>query len=170
MHHIREAHPREYKELGELMVKVYSGLEGFPNPDEIPDYYNTLKNVGDLTKQPKVKLFVALSKNGAIDGGLVYFGDIKYYGAGGESTSSQNAAAFRLLAVNPERREKGIGKSLIELCINKARKEGFKYLIIHSTKAMMIAWKMYERMGFVRFSEIDFVKNGVEVFGFRFKL
>ena len=170
MHKIREAKSSEYSQLGELMVNVYSQLEGFPSPEEIPDYYNHLRNVGEFTKSPKVKLFVAVSKNGKIDGGLVYFGDMKYYGAGDESTHKQNAAAFRLLAVNTNIRGLGLGKRLIKACFNQARQEGFKQLVIHSTKYMMVAWKMYERMGFTRFPEIDFKKSGVKVFGFRYSL
>lgn len=72
MHLIREAKPNEFSELGELMVLVYSQLEGFPNPEEIPGYYNVLRNVGDFIKHPKAKLFVAVSDQGVIDGGLVY--------------------------------------------------------------------------------------------------
>lgn len=170
MHKIREAKPEEYSQLGDLMVMVYSQLEGFPKQDEIPGYYHVLKNVGEFTKQPKVKLFVAVSKLGKVDGGLVYFGDMKYYGAGRKPTTSQKAAAFRLLAVNPEIRGKGLGKLLINACINQAKKEGHKHLVIHSTKSMMIAWNMYERMGFSRFPEIDFKQNNVSVYGFRLEL
>ena len=170
MHEIREAKPNEHSALGQLMVDVYSQLEGFPGPDKIPEYYHTLKNVGDFTQQPEVKLFVAVSENGTVDGGLVYFGDMRYYGAGGEATTSQHAAAFRLLAVNPNTRGQGLGKLLITYCLDQARKAGFEYLIIHSTRSMMTAWNMYERMGFVRFPEIDFEKSGVQVFGFRYRL
>jgi GNAT superfamily N-acetyltransferase len=170
MYEIREAHPDEHAHLGQLMVDVYRQLEGFPGPDEIPQYYHILKNVGDFTKQPKVKLFVAVSENGKVDGGLVYFGNMKYYGAGGETTTSQNAAAFRLLAVSPETRGKGLGKLLIQHSMNQAKSEGFEQLVIHSTKSMMVAWKMYKRMGFVQFPEIDFEQNGVQVFGFRYTL
>ena len=170
MHKVREANSNEFSELGSLMVEVYSQLEGFPSPKEIPDYYDNLQNVGELTKNPKTKLFVAVSEQGIIDGGLVYVGNMRYYGAGGEATLSQNAGAFRLLAVNPEIRGKGLGKRLIKACFQQARSEGFEYLVIHSTKYMMTAWKMYERMGFVRFPEIDFEKSGVTVFGFRYKL
>jgi len=170
MHEIREAKPNEFSQLGELMVKVYSLLEGFPKPNEIPGYYNLLKNVGELTKQPKVKLFVAVYDQVHIDGGLVYFGNIKYYGAGGKSTTNQNAAAFRLLAVDPETRGKGLGKLLINKCIKQAREEGFKHLVIHSTKSMKVAWDMYERMGFNRFPDIDFIQNNVSVYGFRLRL
>lgn len=170
MHQIREAHPNEYSQLGELMVSVYSQLEGFPGPDKNPDYYRVLKHVGDFTKYPKVKLIVAVSETGTVDGGLVYFGDMNYYGAGGDATTSQHAAAFRLLAVNPETQGKGLGKLLINACIQQAKDEGFEYLVIHSTKSMMVAWKMYERIGFNRFPDIDFEKNGVSVYGFRLRL
>ena len=170
MHVIREAERSEHALLGELMVSVYAQLEGFPKQDEIPDYYNHLRNVGDFTKFPKVKLFVAISDTGSIDGGLVYFGDMRYYGAGEESTRQQKAAAFRLLAVDTKERGIGLGKLLIEACFNQARKEGFQHVLIHSTKFMMVAWKMYERMGFVRFPEIDFEKNGVLVYGFKYVL
>lgn len=170
MYEIREAHPEEFTQLGTLMVEVYSQLEGFPDKDEIPDYYETLQNVGELTKNPKTKLFVAVSDQGIVEGGLVYYGDMRYYGAGSDAMLNQNAAGFRLLAVNPEIRGKGLGKRLIDACFNQAREEGFKYMLIHSTKYMMVAWKMYERMGFTRFPEIDFEKAGVHVHGFRYLL
>ena len=170
MRTIREAKPEEFDELGLIMVEVYSQLEGFPSPDEIPDYYNTLRNVGELTKKPKVKLFVSISDTAEVEGGLVYFGDMKYYGAGGERVEKQSGGAFRLLAVKPELRGQGVGKLLIDVCFEQARKEGHDYLYIHSTKYMMVAWKMYERMGFVKCPEIDFEKNQVKVYGFRYKL
>ncbi len=170
MHEIREAYPEEFTSLGLLMVEAYSQLEGFPDPQEIPDYYDRLRNVGEFTQSPKTKLLVAVSEEGKVDGGLVYFGDMRYYGAGSEATLSQKAGAFRLLAVNPNIRGKGLGKRLVYACIDQARSEGFKYLMIHSTKYMRVARKMYERMGFVRFPEIDFEKSGVAVLGFRYQL
>jgi GNAT superfamily N-acetyltransferase len=170
MYKIREASLSEYTQLGILMVDVYAQLKDFPSPSEIPDYYNSLRNVGDYAKSPKAKLFVAVSATGSIVGGLVYFGDMKYYGAGDESTHKQHAAAFRLLAVDPQTRGNGLAKLLIHACFKQARKEGFEQLLIHSTKFMMVAWKMYERMGFVRFPEIDFEKSGVQVYGFRYTL
>lgn len=54
--------------------------------------------------------------------------------------------------------------------VREAKAEKFKYLVIHSTKYMRTAWNIYERMGFERFSEIDFEKSGVSVYGFRYEL
>jgi len=61
---VREAVAEEFQEIGELMVRVYSHLEGFFSVDENPAYYNKLANVGELTTHPKTKLLVAVSLSG----------------------------------------------------------------------------------------------------------
>jgi hypothetical protein len=35
---------------------------------------------------------------------------------------------------------------------------------------MSIAWKMYEKIGFKRSEDLDFMQGDLSVFGFRFKL
>ena len=167
---VREAVPDEFLEIGKLMVSVYSQLEGFPTKEEQPDYYKMLANIGSLTKNPKTKLLIAASSNGKIGGGVVYFSDMKYYGSGGTATKEKNAAGFRLLAVDPATRGKGIGKLLTEACIQRARDEKQKQIIIHTTKAMQVAWKMYEKMGFKRSKDLDFMQEELPVFGFRLLL
>jgi len=167
---IREANPYEFSEIGKLMVTVYSQLKGFPGPSESPEYYNKLNNVGDLTKSPEVKLIVAVTGSGNIGGSVVYFGDMAYYGSGGTATTEKNAAGFRLLAVDPNTRGKGIGKLLSLACIDIAKTEQQEQLVIHSTKAMQIAWGMYEKLGFKRSKDLDFKKGELDIYGFRLKL
>src|SRR5215207_8597211 len=53
---VREAREGELEALGRLMVSVYSSLEGFPDPDEQPRYYELLGNIGRLAGQPDTKL------------------------------------------------------------------------------------------------------------------
>lgn len=167
---IRDAKPEEFAILGRLMVEVYAQLEGFPSPKEQPAYYYMLENIGDLTKKPQTRLLVAVSQNNEVVGGLVYFSDMKYYGSGGTATKEKNSAGFRLLAVGNKNRGQGIGKQLTQACINIAKEENQQQLIIHSTKAMQIAWKMYEKLGFIRYSKIDFIQEKLPVFGFRILL
>ncbi len=83
---VRDTTRNEFSEIGELMVDVYSQLEGFPTKDEQPKYYKMLANIGSLTRNPKTKLLIAIFSNGKIGGGVVYFGDMKYYGSGGTAT------------------------------------------------------------------------------------
>lgn len=167
---IRKAKPEEFEALGNLMVLVYSQLEGFPSPTEQPKYYNTLANIGDFTLKTKVELLVAVSNNNVIGGGVVYFGNMQNYGSGGIATKELNTAGFRLLAVDPNIRGKGIGKLLTMECIRKAKEEKFHQMIIHSTHAMQTAWKMYEGIGFRRSEDLDFMQEDFPVYGFRLVL
>jgi len=167
---IRNAVPSEFEKIGKLMVQVYSQLEGFPTELEQPNYYKMLANIGELTNKPETELLVAISSDEKIMGGVVYFSDMQYYGSGGIATKEQNASGFRLLAVDPLARGKGIGKLLINECILKAKNKNHNQVIIHSTMAMQIAWKMYENLGFKRSEDLDFMQGELSVFGFRLLL
>jgi GNAT superfamily N-acetyltransferase len=167
---IRNARPTEFIEIGKLMVQVYSQLEGFPKEDEQPNYYRMLANIGDLTNNPDTELLVAVSSDNKIAGGVVYFGDMQYYGSGGTATKELNASGFRLLAVDTSIRGKGIGKRLTAECIQKAKNKKSGQVIIHTTMAMKTAWKMYENFGFKRSEDLDFMQGELLVYGFRLKL
>lgn len=167
---IRNARSEEYEPIGKLLVRVYSQLPGFPKPEEQPEYYKLLANIGELTSKPSTELLVAVSEDSRILGAVVYFSDMKYYGSGGTATSEKNASGFRLLAVDPESRGQGIGKLLSLDCIRRAREKAHDNLVIHSTEAMQIAWKMYEKLGFERAKDLDFMQEKLPVFGFRLDL
>jgi GNAT superfamily N-acetyltransferase len=167
---VRNAMPGEFSAIGDLMVQVYSQLDGFPKENEQPVYYKMLANVGDLTQKPNTELLVAVSPANEVLGAVVYFSDMKQYGSGGTATQERNAAGFRLLAVNTTARGQGIGKLLTQACINKARHENLSQLIIHTTMAMQTAWKMYENIGFKRSEDLDFMQGQLSVFGFRLLL
>lgn len=167
---VRQAQPHEFEVIGELMVSVYSQLEGFPKPEDHPKYYHLLRNIGEITGKPGAELLVAANDNGHIGGAVVYFGDIKAYGAQGVADNEKDAAGFRLLAVDPATRGQGLGRKLVLVCLDKARESNKKQMVIHSTKAMQVAWGMYEKMGFARAPELDFMQEDLEVFGFRLKL
>ena len=168
-YYVRNAKPEESKTIGKLMVDVYSKLEGFPSPEEQPKYYEMLADIGEQIKKPKTELLIAVTKEGVIGGGVLYFGDMQYYGSGGNATKEKNASGFRLLAVEPNTRGKGVGKLLSNACIKKAKSSSNDQIIIHSTKAMKIAWRMYEKLGFKRSKDLDFMQGELSVFGFRLK-
>jgi GNAT superfamily N-acetyltransferase len=126
-----------------------------------------LANVGELTNNRETELLVAVSSTDKIAGIVVYFSDMQYSGSGGTATKEQNAAEFRLLAVNDITRGQGIGKLLINECIRKAKSKNHGQLIIHTTKAMQTAWKMYEDIGFKKSEDLDFMQGKLHVFGFR---
>ncbi len=167
---IRNADPDEYPEIGQAIVRVYSQLDGFPKESDQPDYYKLLANVGELVKNPETQLLIALTSDGKIAGGVLYIGDMRYYGSGGTATREPNSGGFRLLFVDPMTRGKGLGKLLTNVCINKSKEKKHDQLIIHTTMAMQAAWKMYEKLGFRRSEDLDFMQGELAVFGFRLRL
>ncbi|PRX57401.1 GNAT family N-acetyltransferase [Flagellimonas meridianipacifica] len=167
---IRKARSEEFKVIGALLIDVYSNLSGFPKLEEQPEYYKMLKNVGALTKNPNIKIFVAVSEQNKIGGAVVYFHDMKDYGSGGTATKEKNACGFRLLGVDVSVRGLGLGKKLTEFCINKGKVDNCETMVIHSTQSMELAWGMYERLGFQSAPDLDFMQEDLPVYGFRLKL
>jgi GNAT superfamily N-acetyltransferase len=77
----------------------------------------------------------------------------------------------RLLAVAPAARGQGVGTTLMQECVRRARRSGATALTLHTTDMMQIAMRMYERMGFVRAPELDFrPAEDVIVKGYRLNL
>jgi ribosomal protein S18 acetylase RimI-like enzyme len=74
------------------------------------------------------------------------------------------------LAVNSQSRGQGIGNLLTLECIKRAKQKHLDQVVIHTTKAMMTAWKMYENIGFKRAEDLDFIQGEMPVFGFRFAI
>jgi N-acetylglutamate synthase-like GNAT family acetyltransferase len=90
---------------------------------------------------------------------------MKYAGAG-EQLAWKNASGFRLLAVDPLVRRRGIGNLLASACIRKSREKKLAQVIIHTTLAMQSAWKMYEQLGFTRSPDLDFMQKNLPVLDF----
>ena len=167
---IREIKKSEYRFLGELVVDVYSRLEGFPSSSELPDYYKMLRNIGSLNEQEHTKVLIAEGPNKKVVGGVVYYDDMSMYGSSGTATQEKHASGIRLLCVDPDSRGIGIGKALTNECIRLAKVSGNKQVILHTTQAMEVAWNMYTKLGFERSTDLDFSAKGFSIFGFRLLL
>jgi ribosomal protein S18 acetylase RimI-like enzyme len=167
---VRDGSPEELSQLGRLLVEAYAGLPGFPTPAEQPGYYEMLLNVGRFADKSGARVLVALSRANELVGGVVYFNDMTQYGADGTARLAQNTSGIRLLGVDPAFRGNGAGKTLTLACIDLARDGGHSQVILHTTKAMTFAWRLYERLGFARAEDLDFSQQGLLVYGFRLTL
>lgn len=75
---------------------------------------------------------------------------------------------FRLLAVPPQSRNRGLAGLLIEHCEAMAREAGSPTITLHTTVLMQTAKNMYERRHYIRYPEIDFEPvPGFIVWGYR---
>src|SRR5262249_51454687 len=92
---IRDLRRDEYATLARWMVDVSANLDGFPNPAEQPAYYEMLMNIGRFAEKPDTRVLVAISAQGDLVGGVVYFGDMAGYGSGGTATAVKDASGIR---------------------------------------------------------------------------
>ena len=127
--HIREIREDEFGALGQLMVEVYSGLEGFPTPAEQPKYYEMLANIGRFTEKKSAKVLVAVLNGRELAGGVVYFSDMAQYGSGGSATTLLNTSGIRLLGVRAKHRGAGAGRALTNACLKLAREKDRKSVV-----------------------------------------
>jgi GNAT superfamily N-acetyltransferase len=135
-----------------------------------PEYYARLRDVRARASNPAITVYVALSGAGDLLGSVDFIHSMDQYGSGGRATTVADAAGIRLLAVANAHRGSGTGKRLTGVCIERASAMGKSQVILHTTRAMATAWSMYERLGFVRSEDLDFMQRDLEVYGFRLRL
>ena len=142
---VRVARPDEYARVGELTVAAYRGL---PVDHLWGGYEHEIMDTATRATDSDILV-------GDVDARLV--GSVTYVS---EHTSSWSEwtlpgeAQFRLLAVDPAARGRGVGEVLVRACLDRARAAG-QPLIIHTTPWMETARRMYERLGFVRRPDRD---------------
>ena len=68
-----------------------------------------------------------------------------------------DAAAFRMLAVDPAAQGRGVGRVMVQACIERARRDGKRRLTLMTTGSMDAAHHLYGRLGFRRTPESDMI-------------
>jgi GNAT superfamily N-acetyltransferase len=119
--------------------------------------------------QPEAQI-VAEKKGGLVGTVLLYpAGSVMARPGGGSITLAE--PEVRLLAVAPPARGRGVGAALMDECVRRARQSGAAALTLHTTDIMQAAMRLYERLGFRRFPELDLQPApGVTVKGYRLGL
>lgn len=142
---IREARPDEFDAIGELTVETYRTAG-----ESSEEYYPELRDVAERAAQ--VPVLVAIdSETDALLGSVTYVpGPGPYHeGEFGED------ATFRMLAVAAVAQGRGVGRALVEACIDRARADGRAGIGIYTRPFMTVAHGLYERLGFERIRELD---------------
>jgi GNAT superfamily N-acetyltransferase len=91
--------------------------------------------------------------DGAVVGTVTYVrpGDREWEGR----PTPEGDAGFRVLAVAPEHEGQGIGRALVDACIQQAREDGAHRMVITSMSWMGRAHALYTGLGFVRRPDLD---------------
>jgi ribosomal protein S18 acetylase RimI-like enzyme len=67
-----------------------------------------------------------------------------------------DTAGIRATAVEPSARGQGIGRALVDACIERATATGLSSIALHTADFMISAVALYEKAGFRRAPEYDY--------------
>lgn len=147
---IRDARDDELDTAAEVMVAAYQ--EYIP-PSPTGEFLAYREEIRDVRSRAGVATLIVAEEAGRILGAVTYYPDAS---RDGNASWPPGWAAIRLLGVTPGARGQGIGRSLTQECIRRARAAGCMAVGLHTTEFMAVARAMYERMGFVRLPALDF--------------
>jgi len=88
-----------------------------------------------------------------------------------ELATEQDQAEFRMLSVAAAGRRRGVGRALVTACLERARAERMREVLLSSLPQMTSAHALYREFGFVRTPELDHSpKPHVHLWAFRLTL
>jgi ribosomal protein S18 acetylase RimI-like enzyme len=173
---IRPLRPEDHDAVGALTVAAYADVE----PATFgTGYDDELRDVG--ARATGAEILVAVDGGGAgIDaggdtgGGRGILGAVSYV-PGPRSPAAEftdeDAAGIRMLAVATGAQRRGVGEALTRACVERARAQGRRQVILHSTDNMTAAHRLYRRLGFRRDPALDWEPEpGLWLRGFRLRL
>jgi len=84
-----------------------------------------------------------------------------------QEVAEDGEGEFRMLAVSPAARGRGVGDALVGLVLQRCRAAGCGSVVLSSLTRMRAAHRLYERLGFRRLPERDWSPvPGVDLIGF----
>jgi predicted N-acetyltransferase YhbS len=152
----------EHDAAGQVVVAAYRALPGGLTS---AGYEQELADVARRAVDAAVLV--------AVDGGAV-LGCVTFVPNGANPWAEgveAEEASIRMLGVDPVVQPRGIGRGLVDACIESARALGRRAIFLHSTPAMTTAHALYGRAGFIRVPERDWLpRPGLVLLAFRLDL
>ena len=142
---VRLATPSEFERVGELTVAAYRALP----VDHLWGGYDQ-RILDTETRAREAEVLVALADDQVV-ASVTYVDDPA---SDWSEWTEPDEAQFRLLAVDPAVQGQGAGVALVRACLARAD-AAHRPIIIHTTRWMETAQRMYPRLGFVRREDRD---------------
>jgi len=141
---LRLARPDEVEAVGEITLAAYD--EFMDGPEE--GYRDELADAAGRFRD--AELWVAVE-----DGQLL--GTVAYCPPGSpwRELARDGEGEFRMLAVHPRARGRGVGQALVDLCERRAREHGATGMVLSSLPDMVSAHRVYGRLGYTRSPDRD---------------
>jgi ribosomal protein S18 acetylase RimI-like enzyme len=159
---VRPAAAGELDAVGELTVAAYRADAMLDND---ADYADELADGATRAAHGLVLV--------AVDDSEVVLGAVSYCRAGSPlaEIARPGESEFRMLAVSPKARGRGVGETLVHACTARARADGGSDLVLCTLTSTDVAQRLYRRLGFVRLPERDFqASDAIELIAYGLRL
>lgn len=160
---IRRATTWDYPIAGELTVDAYVDFTTGPTDS----YIDHLRDAA--TRDREAELWVATPD----DREDLVLGTVTLCEPGSpwREIARDDEGEFRMLAVAPAMRGRGVGERLVRMCLDRFRGDGYRGVAISTLAEMAAAHRLYERLGFVRDPSRDWNPlDGVRLIAFQTSL
>ncbi len=138
---VRDARAGEFGVVGDLTVEAYGELAS-------ERYARVLRDAESRARE--ARLLVCVDEGGLLGTATFVAGCGPWHEIAGP-----DEAEFRMLAVDPEARGRGAGEALVEHMLALTAQLGRQRLVCSSASSMVMAHRLYERLGFARIPERD---------------
>ncbi|WP_461122251.1 GNAT family N-acetyltransferase [Saccharothrix stipae] len=160
---VRPAREDEWAAAGAITVAAYRADRHIDS--HTGGYADTL--VDTRTRAREAELLVAVDVEKTVLGTVT----VVRPGTPYAEVSRDGEVEFRMLAVSPSARGRGVGEALVRAVIVRARELGARRLVMSSSEHMTTAHRLYQRLGFQRLPERDWRPvPGVDVTALGFSL
>lgn len=143
---VRDAEPADLEHVGELTVTAYTA-DGLVPPDD--DYTEELRDAA--ARAANAVLLVAVGGSGGVVGSVTFCRAGTPYA----ELARPGEAEFRMLAVPPQHRGRGVAEALVHACADRAREAGDTAIVLSTMDVSHGAHRLYRRLGFVEVPERD---------------
>ena len=141
------ADPDEITAIGTLTVAAYE-QDGWLRGAE-DGYRASLQDAAGRARE--AELAVAVEDDGPLVGTVTYC----RAGTPWAEVSRRDEAEFRMLAVAAQARGRGVGHALTTWCLDRARTDNCRAIVLSTLPVMHAAHRLYEGLGFRRTPERD---------------
>jgi len=153
---IRLARPEDLSAVGEVTVAAYADFTLGP----ADPYIARLRDAASRAQQAELWL---AEDNAAVLGTVT----VCPPGSVWREISRPGEGEFRMLAVAPQARGRGVGEALARFAIDRLAAQGAHAVVLSSLSTMHAAHRLYERLGFRRDAERDWSPTpGVELLAY----
>jgi ribosomal protein S18 acetylase RimI-like enzyme len=161
---VRPAHTSELAAVGDLTVDAYA-VDGLVRGND--GYAHSLRDAVTRAREAEVYVACLPELPGTIVGTVTFCPQ----GSPWSQLAQPDEGEFRMLAVAPQARRRGVAEALVGVCVERAHELGYTALVLSTLSIQQAAQRLYERLGFRRTPDLDWSpRDEVDLLAYRLEL